>query len=146
EDAAALILARPGDRHHRVILFAFERLIGRLHADQHLAMHEHGGWCERIGAVDIGRAPDVAVFEARENRVLGVGLVENAARALRPMSAVMADPFLAQHLPAEPAFVALRASAVVVLGELALDAGESMRRRTQTDDRLARLDVIGEML
>ena len=57
--------------------------------------------------VDVGRAEDVAVLDALEDRVpLGAGRDQAAGRLLA-VAAVVLDPGLAEDLPAEAALPAL---------------------------------------
>ena len=72
-------------------------------------------------------------------------LGDDPARALLAVAAVVADPGLAQHLPAEAAVPLLALPAVAGVGLAPLDV-EGVRRRPQADDRPARLDVVDDVL
>ena len=79
--------------------------------------------------------------------MIGELVVDDAARALELVSSVMIDPGLAQHLLAEAAGPLLAAEAVfrVGAGRIARVV-ERMGRCAQAEDRLARVDKIGDVL
>ena len=71
--------------------------------------------------------------------------VEPGARFM--IRAVVADPRLAENLPAKAAFVIVALVAVVVLRERAVRRNlEPVRRRAQPDHRTAALEVIDDRL
>src|SRR5438270_858688 len=86
---------------------------------------------------------NAVVLDAAQDRVVFLAFGEDAAGTLLAVVAVVTDPRFAQHLPAEAAvpafFLAVRGVAAVRLARPHL---EGVRRRAQTDDRLAGLDVI----
>jgi hypothetical protein len=63
----------PGNRHHRVVLLAFDRLAGGRHVlddfseDQRLAVTRRG----KPDSIDVGGCPDFAVLNPSEDRVAG---------------------------------------------------------------------------
>src|SRR5207245_9730601 len=113
----ALVAFRPGNRHHWVVLLAGHGAIGRHHSFQYLPEDQRlriAGQ-RQANAVDVGWSPDVAVLDAVENRVVLRVFGEEAARALLAVLALVADPGLAEHLPAEAAVPRLAVPGV--LGE-----------------------------
>src|SRR5439155_14879463 len=133
EDASGFALrarVRPGsgDRHHRVVLPALDRFVGRLHPFEHLAEDERLAVTgqRQVNAVDVGEAPDVAVVQTTQNRVICLLLGESAARALLAVLAVMAHPGLAEHLPAETAVPVLAVPGVLSVSLVRLEV-ERMR-------------------
>ena len=78
-------------------------------------------------------------------RFCGVDQVEPRAHLV--ICTVMARPGLTENLSAEAADVFLLRIDVVELGiGLPLRNLESMRRRSQTDDRSAAIEIVGDML
>src|SRR5262249_40128615 len=101
----------------------------------------------RVGLVHVGRPPDVAVLDAAQDRVLLLSLDDHAAGALGAVASPVVDPRLAEHLPAESLFVILLLVVPAVLGVgLARPQVEGVSRGAQADHRLARLDVIDDVL
>src|SRR5205823_7232349 len=99
-----------------------------MHALEHLAQDQGlaiaGEWQPHL--VHIGRPPNVAVFDAPEDRVLRSGRRDDPAAAFLAVVAVMVDPGFAQHQAAEASPLLVPGVALVSLVPLEV---ESMRGR-----------------
>ena len=113
----------PGDRHHRLVLRARHSGVGRAHPLEHLAQDQRLAVAgqRQANAVDVGRAPDVAVLDSAEDRVPLFPRGDDAAGALLAVVAVVVDPGLAQYLPAEPAVPLLARPRVARVGLAGLE-------------------------
>src|SRR5438034_9634149 len=84
-------------------------------------------------------------MQTTENRVICLLLDEDATRALLAVLAMMADPRLTKHLPAEAAVPVLAVPGVLSVSLVRLEV-ERMRGGAQADDRPARFYVIDDVL
>ena len=117
-----------------------------MHPLDHLAKHERPtvGGQRQTHAVHVGGPPDVAVLDAAQDRVIFHLLDEDAARALPAVVAMMADPGLAQDLPAEAALPVLALPGVASVGPSGGDV-EGVGGGAQAGDGPARFDVIDDV-
>src|SRR5690606_17597070 len=100
-------------------------------------------------AVHDGRPPEAAVPDAAGDRVALRPRSDDAGGALLLVAAVVADPLLAEHQPAEAVgpFFHVAAVAVAVVGVLVPAAeAEGVCRGADAKDRLAAFQVVVDRL
>ena len=131
------VFAQPGQRHHGIVLRPLDGFRCRVQRRRHRAAQENGGrlLIEILDAVHIARTKHI--LHAIEHHIRRVRRLDDAARALATVRAVMADPGFAENLQPE-----LRPLEVVRLPA----AREGVRGRAEADDRLARVEEVGHML
>ena len=78
----ASIGLRPGDGQQRIVLLAFDRLVGRLHAREHLAENERTAIAGQREPhfINVGRSPNIAA--AANDRVASPRRARSTPRVL----------------------------------------------------------------
>ena len=97
----------------------------------------------QAGLIYIGGAPEVAVLNSSEDRMGDLFGIEDAARALLSVAAVMIDPCLSENAPTE---AAIRTIPVVAGEGWAGLQREGVGGGAESHDRPAGLDVIHDVL
>src|SRR5690606_13656624 len=95
-------------------------------------------------AVNVGRSPNVR--DAAEHWMRTMRFVDDAARALFAVNAVMVNPRFAEHLLAEAARPLFAVPTEMNIGTLFVArVSESVRAGAQSDNRFAAMEIIYEM-